>query len=61
LEDGARRWRRLGRSSGRLRGDALDRRIVNADPERLLRRLREQRRVLTSGQARAHMHLFLLP
>ncbi len=53
--DLARRWGRLGRSSGRLRGDALDRRIVNADPERLLRRMREQRRAL-AGRAGPQVH-----
>ena len=47
------RWRRqLGRSSSRLRGDDLDRRIVNLDPERLLRQHRAQRRLQSQAQVR---------
>lgn len=41
----------MGRSSSRLRGDELDRRIVNTDPERLRRQIMEQRR-LETGQAK---------
>ena len=43
------RWQRPSRSS-RLRGDDLDRRIVNIDPERILRQQRAQRRLETQSQ-----------
>ena len=57
-----RRWARLGRSSGRLRGDPLDRRIVNGDPERLLRRMREQRRALAGrGAPQVRLGAWILP
>ncbi|EIE21009.1 hypothetical protein COCSUDRAFT_56931 [Coccomyxa subellipsoidea C-169] len=49
------RWQRKGRSSSRLRGDELDRRIVNNDPERLRRQIMEQRRVV-SGRTKAQPH-----
>ena len=59
------RWRRqLGRSSSRLRGDDLDRRIVNLDPERLLRQHRAQRRLESQAQVRGspyHLILLTLP
>ncbi|CAL5230062.1 g13513 [Coccomyxa viridis] len=45
------RWQRPSRSS-RLRGDDLDRRIVNIDPERILREQRAQRRLQSQSQAR---------
>ena len=45
------RWKRHGRSSSRLRGEDLDRRIVNNDPERMRRQIMEQRR-LESGKAK---------
>lgn len=41
------RWQRRGRTSSRLRGDELDRRIVNNDPERLRRQIMEQRRMVS--------------
>lgn len=43
------RWQRPSRSS-RLRGDDLDRRIVNNDPERILREQRAQRRLEIQSQ-----------
>ncbi len=43
------RWQRPSRSS-RLRGDDLDRRIVNIDPERILREQRAQRRLQSQSQ-----------
>jgi hypothetical protein len=44
------RWQRLGRTSSRLHGDDLDRRIVNNDPERILRAQRAQRRLESQSQ-----------
>ncbi len=43
------RWQRPSRSS-RLRGNDLDRRIVNIDPERILREQRAQRRLQNQSQ-----------
>ncbi|CAL8469143.1 g8684 [Coccomyxa elongata] len=49
------RWKRHGRSSSRLRGEDLDRRIINTDPERLRRQIMEQRR-LESGKTKVLSH-----
>jgi hypothetical protein len=48
----------MGRTSSRLRGEDLDRRIVNNDPERLLRQIREQKRLKSE---KVLIHLLDLP
>ena len=55
---GSDRWQRPSRSS-RLRGDDLDRRIVNIDPERILREQRAQRRLQNQLQVPDDLHACL--
>ena len=55
---GSDRWQRPSRSS-RLRGDDLDRRIVNIDPERILREQRAQHRLQNQLQVPDDLHACL--